>query len=101
MNATTKTKSETPPDFETIVDDLATLKRDFAALLSEMKSGAKEGAEEALGKLGTRASDLYDSVTSQSERSIKAIERRVEERPIASVLIAFGIGFIASRLLSR
>lgn len=107
MNSTTKVKPETDTtlDFDAIVSDLAALRQDFADLMSQMKSGALKGAngaaENILGQLGDRASHLYDSVTAQGERSVKAVSRQVEERPVVSLLIAFGVGFIASRLLSR
>jgi len=107
VNSTTKVKpeTETSVDFDTIAGDLAALRRDFADLLSQMKSGALKdangAAENILGQLGDRASHLYDSVTAQGERSVKAVGRQVEERPIMSLLIAFGVGFVASRLLSR
>jgi ElaB/YqjD/DUF883 family membrane-anchored ribosome-binding protein len=32
---------------------------------------------------------------------VKAISRQVEERPITSLLVAFGVGMIVSRLMSR
>ena len=51
--------------------------------------------------LSERASRIYDKVAAQSARSTEAISRQVEEQPIASLLIAFGVGFIVSRLLSR
>jgi ElaB/YqjD/DUF883 family membrane-anchored ribosome-binding protein len=107
VNSTTKVKPETDTtlDFDAIVSDLAALRQDFADLMSQMKSGALKGAngaaENILGQLGDRASHLYDSVTAQGERSVKAVSRQVEERPVVSLLIAFGVGFIASRLLSR
>jgi ElaB/YqjD/DUF883 family membrane-anchored ribosome-binding protein len=107
VNSTTKGKPEieTPADFQAVVEDLAALKRDFAALMSQMKSGALKGAndaaQDALGQLGKRANHLYDSVSAQGERSAKAIGRQIEERPVMSLLIAFGVGFIASRLLTR
>jgi ElaB/YqjD/DUF883 family membrane-anchored ribosome-binding protein len=107
MNSTTKVKPEadTTLGFDAIVSDLAALRQDFADLMSQMKSGALKGAngvaENILGELGDRASHLYDSVTARGERSIKTISRQVEARPVMSLLIAFGVGFIASRLLSR
>ncbi len=107
MNNTTKAKPdvETPAEFDAIVDDLAALRRDFAALMSQMKSGALKGANDAaentLGQLGDRANHLYDSVAAQGGRLAKAIGLQVEERPVMSLLIAFGVGLIASRLLSR
>lgn len=107
MYSTTKARpeTETSVDFDAIVNDLAALRQDFADLMSQMKSGALKGAngaaEDILGQLGDRASHLYDSVTAQGVRSVKAVSRQVEERPVVSLLVAFGVGFIASRLLSR
>ena len=94
-----------PTDFDAIVDDLAALRRDFAALVSQMKSGALKGAngttQNTLDELGEGAKRLYDSVAAQGTRAVKAIDRQVEEQPVTSFLIAFGVGFIASRLLVR
>jgi len=107
MNSTTRVKPETDTevDFDAIVKNIAALRQDFADLMSQMKSGALKGAndtaENVLSQLGDRASHLYDNVTAQGERSVKAVSRQVEERPVMSLLIAFGVGFIASRLLSR
>jgi ElaB/YqjD/DUF883 family membrane-anchored ribosome-binding protein len=107
VNSTTKTKTdaETPADFNAVVDDLAALRRDLAALMSQMKSGAVRGAGDAaenmLGQVGDRANRLYDNVAAQGGRSAKAIGRQVEEQPVMSLLIAFGVGFVASRMLIR
>ncbi|HEY2890692.1 MAG TPA: hypothetical protein VGJ31_08685 [Dongiaceae bacterium] len=94
-----------PASFDTIVDDLGTLKRDIGRLMDQMKTGAVDGASEAaqnlLNQLNERASDIYDNLSDQGERSVKAISRQVEERPITSLLVAFGVGMIVSRLMSR
>ena len=107
MNSTTRVSPETDTgvDFDAIIRDVAALRQDFADLMSQMKSGVLKGAsgaaENILGQLGDRANRLYDGVTAQGERSVKAVSRQVEERPMVSLLVAFGVGFIASRLLSR
>jgi len=107
MNSTTRVNPETDTgfDFDAIVRDIAALRQDFADLMNQMKSGALKGAngvaENVLGDLSDKANHLYDSVTAQGERSVKAVSRQVEERPMVSLLVAFGVGFIASRLLSR
>jgi ElaB/YqjD/DUF883 family membrane-anchored ribosome-binding protein len=104
MNTTAR-DAETKADFDAVAADLAALKRDMAALMSQLKSGAARGAKEAaentLDELSDHASRIYDKVAAQGERSAEAISRKVEEQPIASLLIAFGVGFIVSRLLSR
>ena len=107
MNSTARVRPETeaPVDFDTIASDLAALRRDLAGLMSQMKSGAikdaNDTAENVLGQIGDRAHHLYESATAQGERYVKAISREVEERPVMSLLIAFGLGFVASRLLTR
>ena len=106
MSATkAKPDLETTAGFDAVVNDLAALRRDFAVLMSQMKSGASKDAndtaESTLGQLGDSANHLYDSVAAQGGRSAKAIGRQLEARPVMSLLIAFGVGFIASRLLIR
>jgi ElaB/YqjD/DUF883 family membrane-anchored ribosome-binding protein len=101
----TKSAAETTPDLDTIVEDLAALKRDLATLMNHMKTdalnGASEAAQSAIGRIGDRAEGIYESLAAQGKRSGKAIGRQVEEQPVVSLLIAFAVGFCASRLLSR
>ena len=42
--AKARRRVEAPASFDTIADDLATLKRDFARLMDQMKTGAIDGA---------------------------------------------------------
>jgi ElaB/YqjD/DUF883 family membrane-anchored ribosome-binding protein len=102
--AKARRRSEPAADFDTIVGDLGTLKRDIGRLMDQMKNGAVDGASEAaqnlLNQLNERASDIYDNLSEQGERSVKAISRQVEERPITSLLVAFGVGMVVSRLMS-
>ena len=69
-----------PADFDTIADDLAALKRDFARLMEQMKTGAidatSEMAQNLMSQLNERASELYESVSDQGERSVKAISHQ-------------------------
>ena len=107
MKSTTATKpeSEIPPDIEAIVDDLAALKRDLATLMSHLKTdalnGASEAAQGAIGRISDQAESIYESLAAQGKRSGKTIGRQVEEQPVLSLLLAFAVGFCASRLLSR
>lgn len=106
MNSSAKVKpgSIDTVDFDAIVRDLAALRQDFVDWMSQIKSGALKDAngtaENIPDELSGRASHLYESVTAQGERSVKAVTRQVEERPVVSLLVAFG-GLIASRLLMR
>jgi ElaB/YqjD/DUF883 family membrane-anchored ribosome-binding protein len=103
MSATTDPSS--PKSLDTISSDLAALRRDFATLLADLRAGpltsAKTSAQQAAEQLSGRASDLYGQASAQAEKSAEAIAREVEERPLTTLVLAFSVGFIASRLLAR
>jgi ElaB/YqjD/DUF883 family membrane-anchored ribosome-binding protein len=92
-------------DLSTIGDDVVLLKRDLSRLMDHLKNGtfdvAKESTQEVVERLSDETDRLYRSLTKQSGRSVKAISRQVEEQPLASLVVAFGIGLISGRLLSR
>jgi len=81
-------------DLDAILKDIAILKQDIGKLLDQVKTGAVES-------VNGEARRLYDSLAAEGERSAAAIAQQVEERPIASLLVAFAAGFIGSRLLMR
>lgn len=97
--------TESNPNLDAIVSDLASLRHDLAALTDHLKIGAINGAKGATrdvaGHLGSEAERLYDNLAAQGERSMKALGRQVEEQPVMSLLLAFALGFAGSRLLSR
>ncbi len=96
MQPTAKGHSEADKnlDIDTIARDIASLRGELATLIEHMKAGAIDGVTE-------EAQRLYGSLAEKSQHSVRALGRHVEEKPMMSLLIAFGIGFIGSRLLSR
>ena len=92
-------------DLDALGDDVALLKRDLSRLMEHVKTGtydvAKGSTHEAVERLSEEADRLYRTVSKRSDRSIKAIGRQVEEQPLTSLLVAFGIGLISGRLLGR
>ena len=97
MAETTKTKS----DIEAISDDITSLKRDLAALAEHVKRGAVSSASGVAAHLTDEAQDIYGRLAAEGANSAKMISRQVEEQPLASLLVAFALGFVGSRLLSR
>jgi hypothetical protein len=93
--------AESNPDLDAIVSDLASLRRDLAALTAHLKIGAVSGAKGAARDVAGEAERLYGNLAAQGERSMKALGRQVEEQPVMSLLLAFALGFAGSRLLSR
>ena len=101
----TTNDTEAPKPQDAIAADLAALKRDFASLLSTLKATqpaqAKEAVQHAAEQLTGKAADIYGQATAQAGRGAKVLAQEIEERPLTTLLLAFSIGFIASRLLSR
>jgi hypothetical protein len=86
-------------DLEAITDDISALKRDLAALVDHVKSGAVSGAAGAATQLSDGAHDIYGRLAAEGANSAKMISRQVEEQPMVSLLVAFALGFVGSRLL--
>ena len=89
------------PDLAMLRDDIGALKRDIANLMEHLKVGATTKAHGAAAHVDEGARQFGRTVAAEAERSAKAIGRRVEEQPLASLLIAAGVGYIGGRLLSR
>ncbi|HWA45530.1 MAG TPA: hypothetical protein VHA10_20080 [Hypericibacter adhaerens] len=107
MKRATKSRRKAPAtvDLDSLIDDLAALKSDFATIVGQIRSGAvdhaSERAELLLTQLSDRANALYDTVSEQGAQSVERVSDQVRARPLTSVLVAFGLGFIASRLILR
>ncbi len=93
------------PDLAAIRDDLDALKTDLGALLKYAKSGAvgdvSDEAKRLYGKLSAQSGELYGKFSAQGGEKLETFARQIEENPLASLLIAFGVGFLAGRILSR
>ena len=81
-------------DLTQIVNDIQALKADLARLVEHLKAGATE-------TVSNEASRLYETISAEGQRQAAALAHTVEEKPLASVLIAFAIGFVGGRILLR
>ena len=81
-------------DLNRIASDIQALKADLARLIEHVKTGATD-------TVSSEATRLYDTLTSEGQRQAAALAQSVEEKPLASVLIAFAIGFVGGRILLR
>ncbi|MDR3440537.1 hypothetical protein [Telmatospirillum sp.] len=94
-------EAEANPDLHAIMNDIASLKHDLAMLAGHWKDSAVDTTSDAAGQIGKEASRLYDNLASQGGRSADAIGRQIEKQPVMSLLLAFALGFLGSRLLPR
>jgi ElaB/YqjD/DUF883 family membrane-anchored ribosome-binding protein len=81
-------------DLTQIVNDIQALKADLARLVEHLKTSATD-------TVSSEASRLYDTISAEGQRQAAALAHTVEEKPLASVLIAFAIGFVGGRILLR
>jgi ElaB/YqjD/DUF883 family membrane-anchored ribosome-binding protein len=88
-------------DISVLVDDIQSLKKDFAKLVNHVQRDAKNAAGQMADTLSDGAQGLYTTVADQGKRSAKALSAQVEEQPLLSIAIAFGIGFLGGRFLAR
>ncbi len=92
-------------DIAAISEDVAALKRDIAALMEHLKAGVVGGtagaARQATAEIGEEAARLYAKLAAEGARSAQSIGRHVEEQPVTALLVAFILGFVGGRLLSR
>jgi hypothetical protein len=85
---------ETTADLERIGEDVVALREDLARVVKHFTRNAK-------GEMSEEARRLYAKLSDTGKRSTTAIAREVEERPLFTMLLAFGIGFIGGSLLRR
>jgi hypothetical protein len=97
------TNSEPAPasDLDTILGDIASLKRDLAALATHLRQSAKGSISGATGQLGEEAARAYENLAAEGQRSAKIVAAHVEEKPLLWLLGAFAVGFVGGRILSR
>ena len=81
-------------DLARLSSDIQALKEDLARLVDHLKTSATE-------TVSGEASRLYETLSSEGQRQAAALAHSVEEKPLASVLIAFAIGFVGGRNLLR
>jgi ElaB/YqjD/DUF883 family membrane-anchored ribosome-binding protein len=52
-----------------------------------------------------RAGEMWDDATNEASRrgreGVAAVEHQIEERPLLSMLVAFGIGVLIGKLINR
>ncbi len=81
-------------DLDSIVSDVSDLKKDLARLLDHVRTNTTSTVND-----GTRR--IYNTVLSEGGRSATALAQRIEDKPLASIFIAFALGFVGGNLLRR
>ncbi|MDB5393834.1 MAG: hypothetical protein JWM91_1340 [Rhodospirillales bacterium] len=95
------TSHDVEGDFGAVKDDLAKLRSDIANLSNALKELTSETVHERIDSLRGGIDRLTDDAKVQSREMLDDLTDRIEERPLASILIAFGAGILIGRLFDR
>jgi ElaB/YqjD/DUF883 family membrane-anchored ribosome-binding protein len=88
-------------DVTQLIEDVQALKRDLAALSEHSRGTVWSNAAGTADAIGDEAQRLYSAAAKHGRRQVKALSDQIEEQPLMSILIAFGIGFLGGRILPR
>ena len=99
-------------EFDALKAGLDTLRKDISSLASSFGDAATDEvktrgrrARAAVGRVTDRAGEVWDDATSEASRrgreGVAALGHQIDGRPFISVLVAFGIGVLIGRLISR
>jgi ElaB/YqjD/DUF883 family membrane-anchored ribosome-binding protein len=84
-------------ELEELKQEFARLRADMSELTETLKRLARSTAEEGRERLRSTAEQSREHARQRWD----SIEREIEQRPMTSVAIALGIGFILGKLLDR
>ena len=92
---------ESDIDVQPIMSELASLREDIAALTKHVIGNTYDASSAAASQMGAEATKVYNNMAAQGQRSAKLIGQQVEQQPLTTLLIAFALGFVDSRMMSR
>ncbi len=87
--------------FESIQDELATIRADVASLGNTLGDVASAEARETIKAIRERLDRLADDAGSATRAGVDMMEETIEERPLVSVAVAFGLGVVLATLMRR
>jgi ElaB/YqjD/DUF883 family membrane-anchored ribosome-binding protein len=95
-------------EFDVLRKDLTELRSDLrkladtgGAVTGDVVNAARMKLEQEAEKLMERLHNAAGGVKGQGGKMLHGMEDRIEDRPLASVLTTFGIGFAVGWLLGR
>lgn len=84
-------------DTEKLRADLNQIQKDVAALTETLKKLGAERGQEGVDAVKRAAA----ATERQASAAVHMVEDQVKERPLQSMLVAFGLGFLIGKLLDR
>jgi ElaB/YqjD/DUF883 family membrane-anchored ribosome-binding protein len=88
-------------EFEKLREELAGIRKLLGSEAAEHLSDVKEAAESRFATLQAEVEKLAADMKGQSKEVLHEIDRKVQERPLTSLAVAFGVGLLAGQVLRR
>lgn len=91
-------------EFDALKKDLTALRGDLAALVDQggdVAGAAKRKLEEEVRDLKARLGESAAAVKEKGSEVVGAVEERISDKPLTSVLTAAGVGFVIGWLLGK
>ena len=84
-----------------IQDELARIEAEIASLGQSLGSAASAEARSALSSIRERLDRIAGSASGMTRAGVDAVEETVEDNPLTSLAIAFGVGVAVALLIRR
>ena len=91
------TNKQAGSDAEKLRADLDQIQKDVAALTDTLKKLGAERGHEGMDAVRRAAA----ATEKQAKAAVQSVEDQVAERPLQSMLVAFGVGFLIGKLFDR
>lgn len=98
---TSRTERDLRQDLDTLKTDLDVLKKDIGTIVEALKGQVSGRAEAEVDQVRKRVTKLAGDLQSQGREQIRSFESHIEERPLASLAMAFAIGLIFGKMFDR
>ena len=95
------TSHDVEGEFGAVKDDLAKLRADITNLSAAIKELTSDTVHDQIDSLKGRIDRLTHDAKNQGRQALDDLADHIEERPVSSVLIAFGVGILLGRLFDR
>jgi len=96
-----KKQNETPKESSSPKAGTAKQREEYLKKLNGLIAEAEEKLTETLGELSEKADDIKGIAEYQMKESLEEAEKHIREKPLSSVAIAAGVGFVIGLLLNR
>ena len=84
-----------------IQDELARIESEIASLGQSLGATASAEARSALSSIRERLDRIAGSASGMTRAGVDAVEETVEDNPLTSLAIAFGVGVAVALLIRR